>query len=416
MIGKLFHKINHEEFFLGIILFTLPFPNSFNSKAIVVSLIFFVYKIIKNRSLSNLKFYAFSFLFFISQLISFSLSSNFSEAIKKLILFLPFLILPLFFVGIKKEKIDVYRLFNYLNYGVLTIILYGWIRFLFDILYLEERYDYGRTIALLSKYIPHHVYLSIFILIGIYATVKGFVSKSLKAYNLWFLPFLYVMIFVLGSRTAMVIAIFVLPLLIFNTLKGNFKIKNIITILSFSFLILMIIGFSNEFSRDKIIFTYYDLANIATKRKPFDGISDRKMIWKSTVDAIKDSPYIGYGLGDAQYALNTKYSTNGYYSVMGMNTHNQYLQFLLTYGFIITALLLIVIISLVYKCVYNKDYFLTYLWLVLLTFCLTESILNRHWGVLLFAYILNLSIYKLNEASMLKILSPKGMINSEQSR
>lgn len=393
---KFFLRLDLDQFFIGLILFTLPFVNDFNSKIIIIAVIYFLIKNVMQKTWINLKYYWLSFFFFLLQLISFCNSTNYTIASKKLILFIPYLAFPFLFISLyKKYQLNIYKLFSYLLYGIITISIYGGIRFLYKVYFLNARYDYGRGVALLLEYVPHHVYLSMFILICIFSTVNGIAVRQLKPINFIFLPVLYLMLFLLGSRTAIFIAIFIIPFVVFKALKESYNTKKLVIIIFFSVILLSVLGFSNKFSREKIIFTYYELVEITTKRKPFNGITYREQIWESSFNVFKESPLLGYGIGDIQYKLNSKYSKNSFYDVIGMNAHNQYLQFLLTYGIVLTSLLFFLIFRLVKKQIQNNDYFLPFIWLMIFLFSFTESILNRHWGVILFAFVLNISIYNL---------------------
>ena len=201
------------------------------------------------------------------------------------------------------------------------------------------------------------------------------------------------MLFFLGSRIAILIAVLIIPFVTFKILKKRYNKKKTVIIVFYSVLLLSIVGLSNKFSREKIIFTFYELADITTKRKPFNGITFRGKIWKTSLNLLKESPTFGYGIGDVQYQLNSKYSKNSFYEVMGMNTHNQFLQFSLNHGIILLFFAFSLIFRLIKKQIQMKDFFSFLIWLIIFLFSFTESILNRHWGVVLFAFILNISIY-----------------------
>ncbi|TXG37153.1 O-antigen ligase family protein [Seonamhaeicola maritimus] len=394
-------RIKFDEFFLGIILLTVPFSNDFNSKIIIISVLFFLYKNVKNNSWQNLKFFWISFMLFGVQFLSFLNSSNFYEASKKMVLFIPFIAFPFLFSSLFEKKVNIYIIFSFLLYGSLLIILYAWAGVLYEVFVLNQKFDYGRGLALFLKYAPHHVYLSIFILITIYSNIKGVAKYNLREANLFVIPILYFMIFFLGSRLGVLIAILLLPYLLYRELKKRYS-KNIIKRVFVLFLMITILGFFNKFTREKVLFTFYEIVDISTvdkftNKKPFDGVGFRAAIWKSSVQAIKESPFFGYGIGDAQYVLNSKYSNNSTYDVIGMNSHNQYLQFMVYYGVILFLIIMASLFYIIKRIIKIKDLFLFYVWFVLLSFCFTESILNRQWGVVLFAFCLNISIYKLYE-------------------
>ncbi len=397
-----FLKLNFDEFFIGLILFTLPFPNDFNSKAIIIALVYFFIKSIRQNTLKKLKYYWGSVMFFLLQFISFLQSSNFYEAQKKLILFLPFIAFPLIFSPIDKNQVKIYRVLNYLLIGVLIILIYGTIRFSYDILYLNERFDYGRGISIFLNYVPHHAYLSIFILAAILSTTFGVIKKEVKTYQLFYLPVLYVSLFFLGSRIGVFISIFILPFFLFSQLKLKFGSRKVFFGLLFLIVSLTTIGLSNDFSRDKMVFAYYRITgkstiDKATNKQPFNGIDFRKQIWESSINVISESPFFGKGVGDIQNTLNAQYSANSFYSVMGMNAHNQYFQWALTYGLIFCFFILFLMTSLIRLVFFKKNLLLLYIWLVLLLFSCTESILNRHWGVVFFSFILNLTIFLVHD-------------------
>jgi len=282
-----------------------------------------------------------------------------------------------------------------LFYGTLMILIYGSFRFLYDVIFLDERYDYGRAVALLLKYIPHHIYMSMFILISIYAIFLGKIENNDNKKSVYVLPLLYLFLILLGSRMAILLGLIILPIFLLKKLNGKENQKKIIILGSFLMLIFITIGFSNDFVRDKMLHSYYDVFNIATKEKPFSGISFRQKIWRAAVNLISQSPFWGYGIGDVQEALNNTYKST---DVKGLNAHNQYFQFILNYGLVICLMLFFFTFKVVKQCILNKQSILFFSWLILLFFCLTESILNRQWGVVLFAFILNFSIYSQNKS------------------
>jgi O-antigen ligase len=389
-----------EEILIGMILFSLPLSFGVNSFAIIVATLFFLYKTINKAGYKNLKLYYFSFSFFIVQLCSFLLSSNQKEAGLKLILYSSFFMLPFCFSNLtdRKIKLDENKIFKFLLYGTTIVLIYGLIRFTYDVLFLNQRYDYGRAVALILKYIPHHIYMSIFILNSIYTTLVSKIENKIKK-DIYLLPFLYLFLILLGSRMAIFLSIVVLPIFLMKKIINKKISKKGILIGSVFFILVLFLGFSNDFVRDKILYTYYDLMNITTKEKPFFGVSFRRQIWATVIDLIQHSSFFGYGIGDVQEILNNSYKNN---DLKGLNTHNQYFQFILNYGIIISLILFVLTFKLIKQCFVNKKSNLLFSWLIILFFCLTESILNRQWGVVLFAFVLNYSIYSNNFLKMKK--------------
>jgi O-antigen ligase len=391
-MNKYISSFKIEEVLIGIILFSLPISFGLNSLAITVTTIFFLYKTIKKRDFKNLIIYYTSFVFFLAQFVSYIYSDNKAVAGVKLVLYLPFLLIPISFSFLSNNRIilNKNKIFKYLFYGTLIILIYGLSRFMYDIIFLGERYDYGRAVALLLKYIPHHIYMSMFVLISIYAVSVGRIEKGKNRKSVYILPILYLFLILLGSRMAILLGMLILPIFLFKKLK-ELRNKNKIKILAGVLIsIILIIGFSNDFVRDKMIYSYYDLLKIPTKEKPFFGVSYRQQIWYTVIELIYQSPFLGYGIGDIQEVLNSNYKSS---EIKGLNAHNQYFQFILNYGFVICLALSFFTFKVIKQCILNKQSILFFSWIILLFFCLTESILNRQWGVVLFAFILNFSIY-----------------------
>ena len=397
-MNKYINSLKFEEILLGTILFSLPISLGVNSFVVIISAGFFLYKTITRGNFSGLFFYIASFSFFLAQFISYLSSNNKHEAGTKLLLYASFVLFPICFsyLTTRKIKLNQNAVFKSLFYGVIIILIYGSIRFSYDILFHNVRYDYGRAVALLVKYIPHHTYFSMFILISIFSVFSGRIENSKNRKSVFILPILYLFLILLGSRMAIILGIIILPLFLFNKMKKqNNKMKALI-LLGLFMSIIIFIGFSNNYVRDKIIYTYYDLLNISTTEKPFFGVSFRLQIWYSILDLIYQSPFTGYGIGDITELLNIRYNKN---ELQGLNAHNQYLQFILHHGIIIFLFLFLFVYKLIKQCVLNKNSVLLFSWIVLLSFSFTESILNRQWGVILFAFIVNYSIYSNNLSS-----------------
>lgn len=389
-----------DEIFIGLVLFSLPINISFNSFIVTAISAFFLYKSITQTTFKSLIIYTPSFVFFGVQLFSYIISDNKQEAGIKLLLFSSFVLFPICFSYLthKKIKLNQNNVFKFLLYGTLIILLYGFIRFFYDIIFLNVRYDYGRAVALILKYIPHHVYMSMFILISIFIILNDSIENSKIKKSLYLVPFLYLLLILLSSRMAILLGIVILPLFLFRKLKHKNNQKKMMIYGGLLMFLVIMIGFSNNFVRDKILYTYYDLLNIATKEKPFFGISFRQQIWSSALDLIYQSPLLGYGIGDIQEILNNTYNKK---EIMGLNAHSQYLQFILHHGIVVFLILIVIIFKLIKQCFNNKNVVLLFSWIIILSFCLTESILNRQWGVNLFALILNYSIY--SQSKFLKV-------------
>src|SRR5690606_18655864 len=102
-------------------------------------------------------------------------------------------------------------------------------------------------------------------------------------------------------------------------------------------------------------------------------------------------PFLGYGVGDVQSQLDecyfTKFNTN-LFSLKRYNSHNQYMDFLLSAGIIGLLVFLYFITKLCSYSISNKNFIGVYLILFTCFIMLTENILHRHYGNMIFAIFL----------------------------
>lgn len=390
-------KYNIEEIFVGLIMFSLPLSLKFNNVCLIIISCYFIYKSFKFGYVKYLKFHIISYIFFLFQVISFFLSTNKDEALNKVILYSSFVLFPFIFTSFYEKKISVIRIFNFFLIGIVLTILYAAIGFTYEIIFLNTRYDYGRALDLFTKYTPHHIYLSIYILIAIYFVFIKYLKFGSK--EIYVLPLFFALIFFLSSRIAIIIAVLILPIVFFYKINKKLNKKNIILFFSTILIFILTVVFFNDFVRDKIYYTYHDLFNIHNQ-KQLTGVSNRKLVWLTSIDLIKQSLFLGYGVGDIASVLNNSYLQNNFDKLIGLNCHNQYFQWLMNHGLFLTLVLWSFIINILIKLKKMSNYLLLFCWFIVLSFFLTESVLERQWGVVIFAFILNNSLFELHRKEL----------------
>ncbi|MCF6349957.1 MAG: O-antigen ligase family protein [Flavobacteriaceae bacterium] len=383
-----------DEFIIGLVFFTLPISIAANSISIVIFILFFTIKY-KSFSLKNIFVFTLPIILFLIQIYSFFISTDKQEALNKFIPYLPFLIFPLGFSSILKNKKPIHldKSLFYLVYGVFSILIYALIRTVIDIIFYNKRFDYGRGGELILNYTPHHVYLGVFILFSILLISYLFSKNKLGKKMLLIIPFLYLILFLLPSRSILLISFILFPIILFTFIRKQLSKKQLIIIFTLTIATIISCFILLDYTRHKITHAYYNLMNLE-KEKTFNGVDDRKKIWKSSFELIKNKPIIGYGIGDAQKELNKIYKKNGFYK-SNMNAHNQYLQFIMDYGLVFTLLILLLIMMLLLKLLKHKNYFYFISIFILLLVFLTESLLNRQLGIVFISLIFATSTYSL---------------------
>ncbi|OMP32200.1 O-antigen ligase [Mangrovimonas sp. DI 80] len=202
-------------------------------------------------------------------------------------------------------------------------------------------------------------------------------------------------ILLLASRSQ--ILIFIFNYLIFIVFFDKSKFWDKIPFLMFFPTIFFALAFTNPVMRTRIseAFSYKE----AFYEDSFGGTSLRIKKWKSAVRTIKNSPFIGFGVGDGKNELMKQYKIDkfylGYYNKF--NAHNQYLDTVLYVGvFGLIAIFLIFYYSYVDSVDNPVLLFISNIFGIGF---ITESMLNRQWGIIAFAFFLIIfSTFKLNKS------------------
>ncbi|WP_159025554.1 O-antigen ligase [Aquimarina sp. Aq78] len=193
-----------------------------------------------------------------------------------------------------------------------------------------------------------------------------------------------IQILFLQSRIGL-ISFFITSLIYFSTTIRKIRKKYILVIfllVSISLLIAYYFNFLNRF--------------VAIP----DSINERVTIWQGWWNVFRESPFFGYGTGDAQQALDqgNYLLGNDFFIFYKYNTHNQYLDILLRYGIAGFSVFLLMLFQ-SYKIAYQNRNALLLIFLILICiFFLTENILQRQHGIVFFSFFyLLLSDQNFNE-------------------
>ena len=142
---------------------------------------------------------------------------------------------------------------------------------------------------------------------------------------------------------------------------------------------------------------------------PFTGTSLRLVFWRFSNEIINENNgwVMGVHTGDFQDLLNEKYKRTGIYTgnpelkdtgYLGYGPHNQYIEVLLSLGFIGLTLFLILLILYVKKAWLTSNYPGLQCICLFLFFFITESVLSVNKGIVVFVFF-TLLFYNLNVQS-----------------
>jgi O-antigen ligase len=113
-------------------------------------------------------------------------------------------------------------------------------------------------------------------------------------------------------------------------------------------------------------------------------------VLKNAIQLTSNSKFFGFGVGDVQKELNKQYFDNKFnlLAKVEYNAHNQYIQIVLTVGYIGLFIFLVALIYCTYNLHLKKDYFGVTILIFFSIFFNTESYLERQNGIIFFSLIL----------------------------
>lgn len=339
-------------------------------------------------------------MFFIHELISFDFS------IKRILLYLPFLVFPLLFHF--RPKYINYKTINKSIYVFQLSILVRCIYFLFVFLTensIFELFDVSNyNIPFFRHYVFHNAsfqihqtYFSIFLLISFnlsYFIINNSGKKSKKLIGIQILNGLFSAFFILLLSSRMVIVVLFLTIVFMLSYFGRKQSRTRIIALVGSFIILCCVGF-------------YSFNDILTKRfneirteinNPVNGLNYnstnvRVMFFTCSIKLVKNLPFLGYG-DSLQSDLNRCYGNNfdtDFYKEQDYNTHNYYFNLLLYGGWFFLILFLFYIF---YVFIRIKHSTLAIVFLLqILMINLTENYFSRHFGIIPFTYFITIFVF-----------------------
>lgn len=312
-------------------------------------------------------------------------TSDLNQGAILIIRMLPIIILPLSFsvIGINNTEIFFSKfkttfIFCLVAYS-LFILFY---LYKLDCLFGKNSLNYGYSYITNEFYgfNDHPIYISSYYCLGLLLIIYE-KKKNIFLYSFSFAIILFGLI--LLSRKGSIIAFIITSIyyIIMNK-KQLFKILFIITG-SLFFL----------FSIPEVKNRFLELTKSETTTTTSTGI--REIILKNAFELTSKCKFIGFGAGSVQNELNKKYYESKNFSFVkeSYNAHNQYIQIVLTIGYIGIFFFLMAMIYLTINLHFNKNYFGVATLLYFYILFNTESYLQRQNGIFFFSLIMSLIIF-----------------------
>ena len=373
---------------LVLVVITLPLPKyNLNSQSIILLIIsWLLYNSIQEKY-ENLKknfitFLIISSIFWMS-LIGLIYTQDFNEGIKNIQKNLPFVIFPLVLFSVPFKHTNRQLLLKYFSYSVIIASLFALTKaFYFKINNLGDFFYFDQLKRLLEK---HTTYFALFIVIAAAYFTDELLKKNSrqKWHNLIPITCLLLMLYLLSVRIsiiAVICAVLILSIC-YNSKISNNKFGFVVLIIMIPLLFYLAPNFQKRFN---------------TKTPEGVEISDIKtriVHWEAVLSSIyKNNIVFGAGTGDGHLTLYDQYSKHNFKAgyIYKYNAHNQFLESVLYFGLTGLLLLLLILIIVLKNSFQSKHFLGVSLVIVFLVFMFTESILQRHSGIVLFSFITSL--------------------------
>jgi len=391
-------KIEYFYLRLTIVLFAVfpIIPEKIKGLPIIIlSLIIVKYLSELKKNSIDIRFFLILSSIFILNLLSIFYNFSFKFPFSKIETSLSLILIPLFFSLIMKRKEvlilkkNEFTLLFIASSSLLSIILLMYF-YKLDLFSTPLKVNSFRKTVLEIPFIyAHPIYMSTYFAISILFIIDRIKKEMLNTKTIILysssLLVLSSNLLLLSSKGVLISLIisFIFYLTISIRRKFIKYLPSLLIISSFILIIYISPTLERRFREFtiKTTFTKFDINN---------STSIRIAIYKCTLKTIKKSPFLGYGWGYSNLKLYNCYKMNNEFLYKKkFNTHNQYFSILLNGGIVALAVFfffLFYIFKLSYK---NKDYFFSSIIVFYLLLFLTENILERQSGLIIFIFIIS---------------------------
>jgi len=267
----------------------------------------------------------------------------------------------------------------------------------FFVSYANNSFQHIPTYIELSIFM-HPTYFSVYLNLAFIFLIKyiGFQSKSSKQQLLIFClsAFLIAFNLLLNSKIGIILNLLLILIFIIQGLH-RFSKKSALLFIS-----LFVIALALIFTQvDAVKSRFQSIGStLSAENIPKDSDESsrlRILIWHQVFEILEDQPLLGVGTGDTKDELVKSYKKNGitYAYKNRLNAHNQYLEWLLTFGIIGTLFWLICFIVPILLSIKHANVLYPWFCFIVLVVFLVESFLEREYGVIFFAFFNSLLFF-----------------------
>jgi hypothetical protein len=416
MAHKLYKSYDAEEDFsikinsllIFLLFISLPLREHWSSKALILILIYTLLLLFRKKKISGISKYKVFLFLFLASALSLTWSIDISNSLILLKRLLPILLIPLWGIFLHKN-IKYVKIFKYLGvvYVILSIytIYLGVLRY--NLTHNIEEFFYHTLVFPMDANAIYSALFYLFVYVFNLYYVLYF-KENRGFFNYILLSVLFIYIVLLSSKMITILTILSTAVLCFLKLSHYIQNKTIIrySAISFFFLSFVLILNTSEVlnKRFKNILNLQQLEDVFQKKDfghvyLWNGLGLRALQLRSFWDIEKDkdfNSFLGVGLNNGQIPLNERYIYYNLYQgkkgekdkgFLEYNFHNQYAQSLIELGIFGGIVLFFVFLSLFKEALKTKNILLFLVLVIFMFLFATESLLNRHKGIIVFVLL-----------------------------
>lgn len=385
-------RINIERIFywsLTMVLITLPFPKySLNSQSIILlALVWLCYNSFNEKiSIFKLRLREFFVLsgFFWLSILRWILMKFSNDGLAVVVDNLPFLIIPLVLLSVEVRKSTIQFCLRIFSFSVIIASIFALIKALYLHWNNLGSYFYYSEFSKILE--VHTTYFALFLVVAFIYFFYDFMNfRTMKKWqNVCFMGCLLINLYITSSRISIVaIGLFLLIYIAVNLNKLSIKIRILITLLSIGFIVF-----------------YFSSPNFQNRNSSVNDfgteipdVNSRLVHWEAVWNSIRSENILfGDIKGTADEKLINQYKELNFVAGYRFkyNAHNQYLESIFNFGLIGFISLIGIFVLGIHRSINFKNNQWLSIIIIISVFMITESILERQRGIVLFITIMTL--------------------------
>ena len=387
LINKRITTTYFSNTYFYLLVFSLLFFRSVHTLLLIINLCFHFYIFFNNKPKNKRKTVTpeiYILVFFGLILINYLIHTPYLKGIET---YLYLLLYPLLFICIKRQPIavEISKMIKvYITSVVIAVLYLLIVNLIYDRLIFSTNTYFSDYFGIIHVYLGMFIGLAVCFLLAFITKQKIYIAKTIDYFLLAF--FILILIYI-GARIALLAVILIVIVTIYKKIQLKWYKKSTIMV---AMMVGMFVLSYNSIPRVKRglnsierIYTSVKTDNQEDlKHNSWKNMYKRFLVTKYTLREIKENYLIGIGNKNVKEVISTKIINDGYVYFEPINTHNQYLHFLIGMGF--PSFLFFMWLLFHYYKNYVYDISSLYFLLFFLIIMLTESLLVRVKGISLF--------------------------------